>query len=557
MRGVPGGRIAIVLDGVIASAPTVNEPITGGQAQISGNFTRREAIDLVNVLDNPLDVELKQVQLTGVPPTMAQDAITSGQRAFILGTSLVAVFMIVYYMVGGVVSVIAMAFNVTIILGSMAVLGATMSMPGIAAVVLTLGMSVDSNILIFERIREELATGKNVRASLEAGFEKAFSAIIDANITTLITAAIMILFGTGPVKGFGVTLTIGIFSTIFAALVVTRVLLEIIVHNGIVKRLVMLQAIPHTTIDFMKYARPAFMTSWAIVLIGVVVVAVKGKDIYGIDFVGGDEITLGYTERIDEARLRAAAVGGEVRDIIPTYRDPMGAGDSVLKIQAPFEKGSEVAARLKAAFPDAGLTELGEVTQIGPAISSQIKWNAFLAIGLSLVGILLYVAFRFEFGYGVGAVVATIHDLIMTIGIFVMFDRQFNASMVGAVLLVCGYSINDTIVVFDRIREELTLNPNMRLRDVINLSLNRTLSRTLITSSSTLVTAAALLALATGAVNDIALTLIIGIVTGTFSSVFIASPIFFWWHKGDRKHVEASHDIAPKYEWSASSRAAE
>jgi SecD/SecF fusion protein len=228
----------------------------------------------------------------------------------------------------------------------------------------------------------------------------------------------------------------------------------------------------------------------------------------------------------------------------------------VLKIQAPFDQGAALLAQLQQDHPAAGFTLVGE-NRIGPSVSSQIQLNAFLAILLSLVGILVYVAFRFEMGYGVGAVVATVHDVLMTIGIFVLFDRQFNATMVGAILLITGYSINDTIVVFDRIREELLLNPNAKLRDIINLSLNRTLARTVITGGTTLFTSLALFLVAGGAVNDLALTLIIGIITGTFSSIFIASPIFFWWHKGDRKHVEASHDIAPKYEWSASSRATE
>jgi SecD/SecF fusion protein len=225
-------------------------------------------------------------------------------------------------------------------------------------------------------------------------------------------------------------------------------------------------------------------------------------------------------------------------------------------MQTPFDMGDPVAKKLQEAFPQAEFKVLGE-TRIGAAVSSQIQWNAFLAILLSLVGIMVYVAFRFEFGYGMGAVVSTVHDVFMTIGVFVMFDRQFNAAMVGAILLIVGYSINDTIVIFDRIREELTLNPNSRLRDVINLALNRTLARTVITGGTTFGTAITLVIVTGGAVNDIAFTLLIGLITGTFSSVFIASPIFFWWHKGDRKHVEASHDLAPKYEWSAGSRASE
>ncbi len=554
------GRIAIVLDGKVESAPVVQEPITGGTASITGHFTDREAIELANDLNNPLDVPLKVVSVNEIGPTLATDAVISGRNAFILGVAATAVAMIIVYTSAGVLAVIAMCLNVVIIVGFMCskLVGATLTMPGIAGIVLTIGMAVDSNILIFERMREEAANGKNLRASLEAGFEKAFSAIFDANVTTLITAAIMWWLGTGPVKGFGVTLTIGIFSTMLAALVISRLFLELMVLGAGVKKIKFFSIVPHTKIDFMKHARTAFVVSWTIVLIGVVTVAYKGKDIYGPDFVGGDEVQVSLNQHIPLADIRAAGVQAGLRegDVLPQYQRALGGGQEVLTIQTPFEQAAKVVAKLQELHPDASVESLG-VTQIGASVSAEIQRNAFLAIGLSLVGILLYVAFRFEIGYGVGAVVATIHDLLMTVGIFVLFDRQFDAAMVGAILLIAGYSINDTIVVFDRIREELKLNPNTKLRDIINHSLNATLTRTVMTGGTTLLTAISLFIFASGAVNDIAFTLIIGVITGTFSSVFIASPIFYWWHKGDRKHVEAGHDIAPKYEWAASSRAAE
>lgn len=557
-NGTRVGRLAIVLDGKLYSAPTVREEIRGGNAEISGSFTQREAFELSNVLNNPLDVPLRVVEMSEVGPSLAKDSVDSGRKAFIWGVAITASFIVIYYTSAGLLAVLAMACNVIIILGVMAsdFVGATLSLPGIAGLVLTLGMSVDSNILIFERMREELATGKNLRASLEAGFEKAFSAILDANVTTLITAAIMIWLGTGPVKGFGVVLTIGIFSTMFSALIISRLLIEIVVYTNAVKKIKMFSILGTTNIDFMRYARPAFLFSWSIVVIGLVVVFVKGKSIYGIDFSGGDEITLTYEQRVDVADIRASATRAGVREVTPVYQQMIGSDEEVLKIQAPFDEGEKLVAQLQADHPAAGFTLAGE-NRIGPSVSTQIQWNALLAIMLSLAGILVYVAFRFEIGYGMGAVVATVHDVLMTIGIFVLFDRQFTAAMVGAILLITGYSINDTIVVFDRIREELTLNPNARLRDIINHSLNLTLARTIITGGTTFMTALALFLVAGGAVNDLAFTLIIGIITGTFSSVFIASPIFFWWHKGDRKHVEDSHDIAPKYEWSASSRASE
>lgn len=552
------GRIAIVLDGKVQSAPNVIEPITGGTASITGGFSEREAIELANVLNNPLDLPLRVVEVSEIGRTLAAGAVSSGARAFIIGTALTVAFIVVYYRTAGLLAVVAMALNVLIILGVMCseAVNATLSMPGIAGIVLTIAMSVDANILIFERMREEMALGKNLRASLEAGFEKAFSAIFDGNVTTLITAAIMMWLGTGPVKGFGVTLTIGIFSTMFAALVVSRLLMELVIYSGTVKKMTFLSLVPETRFDFMKWARPAFIGSWVVVLLGVITVVVKGDAIYGKDFLGGDEVTVGFAQRIDQADIIAVATSMGLADVTPAYQSPLGGGAETLKIQTPYDKAAGLVTKLQETYPEAKFESLG-ISGIGPSVSDEIKTNAFLAIGLSLVGILLYVAFRFEFGYGVGAVVSTVHDVLMTIGMYVLVGGQFNAAMVGAILLIVGYSINDTIVIFDRIREELHLNPNARLRDVINLSLNKTLARTIITGGTTFATAITLALVAGFEVHDIAVTLIIGIITGTFSSLFVASPIFYWWHKGDRKHVEESHDIAPKYEWAASSKAAE
>jgi SecD/SecF fusion protein len=239
-----------------------------------------------------------------------------------------------------------------------------------------------------------------------------------------------------------------------------------------------------------------------------------------------------------------------------SYQQPLGGAREVLKVTTPFDEGKQSVQKLQQALPQAQLEVVGE-SRIGPSVGKEIQWNALMSVLAALLVILLYVGFRFEMGYGVGAVVATVHDMILTIGLFVLLDRQFNAPMVAAILLIIGYSINDTIVVFDRIREELKLNPTGTLRDIINRSLNLTLSRTIITGGTTLLTAITLMVTTTGDVNDIAFTLLIGVLTGTFSSLFIATPVFYWWHKGDRKHVEAHHDIAPKYEWQGTSKASE
>ena len=551
------GRLAIVLDGKLYSAPTVREEINSDSAQISGgNMTDREAVNLSNILNNPLDIALEVKEQYEVGPTLAADAVLSARNAFIISTILTIGFILAFYTFGGLVAAIGMGVNVLITLGVMASLGATLTMPGIAGIVLTLAMSVDANILIFERMREELRLGKSLGTALEAGFDKAWSAILDSNVTTLFVALIMIWLGTGPVKGFGVTLAIGIFSTMFAAVVVSKLLLEFLIHPGVIKRLRMLSILQHTSFDFLRYTKHAFIATALILLVGVGAVAYKGGAVYGIDFAGGDMVTLNFAQKLELAELRQAGAQAGLREVNFSYQQPIGGAREVLKVTTPFDQGKESVQKLQQQLPQAELEVVGE-TRIGPSVGKEIQWNALMSVLAAIAVILVYVAFRFEMGYGIGAVVATVHDMILTIGLFVLFDRQFNAPMVAAILLIIGYSINDTIVVFDRIREELKLNPIGTLRDIINRSLNLTLGRTIITGGTTLLTAVTLIVTTTGDVNDIALTLMIGVLTGTFSSLFIATPVFYWWHKGDRKHVEAHHDIAPKYEWQGTSKAAE
>lgn len=553
-----GGQLAVVLDGKLYSAPSVRERINGGSAEITGSFTQREAIDLANVLNNPLDVELIVREQNEVGPSLAADAIESGVKASQIAIVLVALFMIAVYTIGGLFAVISLAVNILIVLGALASIGATITLPGVAGIVLTVGMAVDSNILIFERIREELIAGKSLKAAFLSGHDKVLSTILDANITTLITSSLMIAFGTGPVKGFGVTLTIGVFSTVFCALVVTKLLLQLFVEGEVIKKFPMTLPTAVPSFDYLKYARPAFAVSWLIVLVGIGMVAYKGHRIYGIDFVGGDQVTLSYTDdsSFDGAAVRDTLEGTGIGEVNPIFQTDFSGENESLTVQVPVGHGDEVLSTLQASFPAAGFEVIGQ-TSIGPSIGSEIQWNAFMSLGLAIIGILIYVAFRFEVGFGVGAVVSTTHDILMTIGIFVLFDRQFTAPMVAAILLIAGYSINDTIVVFDRIREELKANPDTKLRDVINSAINRVFVRSLLTSATTFLASLALFVWGGGVINDLAFTFLVGVVTGTFSSIFIASPIFFWWHKGDRKHVERHQDVKPTYEWTGSSRASE
>ena len=549
-----GQPLAIVLDGKLYSAPTV-QGVLSKNAQITGSYSQREAFDLANVLNNPLAVELIVDEMYEVGPSMAAGARDSSLNAVKWGAIFVVSFMILYYFIGGVVAVTSAIVNIIIVLGVLASLGATLTLPGVAALVLTLGMGVDANILIFERLREELKLGKSLQTATANAFQKVTSTIVDANVTTLITACILIWLGTGPVKGFGYTLAIGICASIFCALVVTRFMVDFIVHRAGFKQVLGMSLLGKMKIDFFKHRKPAFLASWSLVAAGVVSIVMHHDNIMGIDFTGGDEMTVAFEQKLDAGELGTAAAVLGLGEVNPVYQTLIGENREVLKLQTRFDQSREVLAGLQQVFPDAGLDEIA-VTQIGASVSSNIQWNALWSVLVALCGILLYVALRFEVGYGVGAVVATIHDVFMTVGVFVIcgaldifVSGQFTAPMLAAILMIVGYSINDTIVVFDRIREELELNPGAGLRSIINLAINRVFSRSLLTSITTLLAACSLYIFGSGVITDFSFVFIIGILTGTFSSIFIASPVFYWWHKGDRKHVDEGEFTPKKYEW--------
>ena len=546
-----GHLLGIVLDGKLYSAPRINGEIPNGNASVTGDFTQREAIELANVLNNPLEFELRLAEMYEVGPSLAEDARTSCIYASIIGAGLVIFFMMAYYLTPGAVAVVSVLFNVFIVLGVLSNIGATMTLPGVAALVLTIGMGVDSNILIFERIREELRAGKSLHTALIAGHERAFATIVDSNLTTVMTAAILIWLGTGPIKGFGVTLAIGIFATMFCALIFSHGVLQLLIDKKRIRSMMTICWFKDTHFDFMKYRKIAFIGSVILMVSGFIAIGIKGKHIYGIDFVGGDDLTVKFEKKISIKHITSMASAQRLGEVVPVYQRHIGEDKEELKIQTEAGRGLEVFSSLQREFPEAQLNLLG-INHIGGAVSGSIKGDAFWSIMFSIIGILIYVAFRFEMGYGIGAVVSTVHDIFMTVGLYVLLGGQFSAPMVAAVLMIIGYSINDTIVVFDRIREELQFNPSLKLNQVINLAINRTLSRTLLTSFTTFLSTLALYVFGTGVIVDFALVFLIGIITGTFSSIFIASPVFYWWHKGDRKHVE-SHEIMPKYEWDAGS----
>jgi len=533
-----GRLLAIILDGELYSAPRINEPILGGSCEISGEFDLQTAYTLANVLQNPLEVPVQLEEERSVDPSLGRDAIHSGVKAAIIGTVAVVVFMLVYYMLAGAVANVALLLNIVVLLGVMCSIPTTLTVPGIAGIVLTIGMAVDANVLIYERIREETAAGKSMRGALSAGYSKAFGTILDSNMTTLISSVILIFMGTGPVKGFGVTLTIGLTVSMFTSLVVTRLIFDWALARGWLTGLPMLHLIRNRKIDFMKIALPAFIASWSLIVIGNAYWLYRGKAVLGVDFAGGDRLGLSFAKKVEVEQLRRTITDLKLGEAFIQYQKDPASGRETLQVTTETASGSRVYEGLKAKFPQAGFDRLA-LDQVGASVGRQIQQSAIVASLLAMFGILVYVAFRYEFSFAVGAVIAIIHDIFMTIGWFFLSGRQLSAPIVAAILTIIGFSINDTIVIFDRIREDLRLGLRGTFREVINQALNQTLSRTIITSGTVFLATMSLYLFGGGVVNDFAFCFLVGILTGTYSSIYIATALVLWWHKGERPKIGA------------------
>ncbi|MBI2946832.1 MAG: protein translocase subunit SecD, partial [Verrucomicrobia bacterium] len=540
-----GRQLAIVLDGELYSAPVIRGPIAGGNAVIEGRFTVKEAYELAYVLENPLQVPVSILQEYSVEPSLGKDSIESGVRASLIGTILVSAFMLVYYLFAGLVANVALLLNIIILVGVMCSIDTTLTLPGIAGIVLTIGMAVDANVLIFERMREESAAGKSIRGALAAGYDKAFGTILDSNLTTLISAVILIFLGTGPVKGFGVTLAVGISVSMFTALVVTRLIFDWLLSKGWLKSVPMLQFVKETHIDFLNWAKPAFVASWLLIAVGVAWGIYRGRDTLGVDFAGGDRVTLAFAKKIEVEQVRdALSKAGIGESFIQYQKDLSGlVASEVIQITTPFGKGTNVVDALNQNFNDAKFEKKGEYN-VGPTVGAKILRTALLSTFLALFGILVYVAFRYEFSFAWGAIIAIIHDVFMTTGWFCLTGREFSAPMVAAILTIIGFSINDTIVIFDRIREDLKLGIRGTFKDVINTAVNQTLSRTIITSGTVLLATLSLYVFGGPVINDFAFTFLVGILTGTYSTIYIASAFVLWWHKGERPAIGPGSQVA-------------
>lgn len=531
-----GRRLAILLDGKLQTAPRINEPIPSGEARISGRFSVKEAQDLaivlrVGALPAPMYIEEERT----VGPLLGQDSIQKGIQASIVGGVVVIAFMVIYYLTAGVISSVALLMNLLMVLGGLGILpvlfpnvSATLTLPGIAGIILSLGMAVDANVLINERIREELASGKTLRTAVTNGYDKAFSAIFDSNITTLVAAFCLFMFGTGPIRGFAVTLTIGLIASMFTAIVVTRAIFEVLFHFGLLKSLPMLQLIKETKFDFIGKRRFFYAVSIIIIVSGLFFYFQKGPSAYGIDFVGGQlqEYSFKTPPAIDSVRAALKEVGLADASIQQFKENP-----KVILIRTGEDKNTVLTAKLKEKFPDQNIQTL-RIEHVGPVAGKHLKQKAIYALIWSLLGILVYVAFRFKhLNFAIAGVIALLHDVLVALGFLVFTGRPIDLLSVTAFLTIAGYSINDTIVIYDRVRENSNLYRKMDLRDLINLSVNQTLGRTLLTSGVTLLAVIALLVYGGEILSNFAFTLLVGFISGVYSTIYIASPLVLAWSR--------------------------
>ena len=526
-RAHVGQQFAIVLDGVIQSAPVINEPIYGGVASITGSFTEQQARNLASVLENPLAVPVRIDEQRSASASLGADSINSGIKSGLYGMIVTVIAVLLYYRVPGVVAIIALAINLLILFGAMAMFGTVLTLPGIAGIILTLGMAIDANVLIYERLREELAAGKSLQASVSAAYDKAFSAIFDSNVTTLITATILFWQATGPIRGFAVTLTMGIIASMFTALIVTRNLFEWAMHFRVLKKITMTNLITATNYDFLSRRRLALIFSLLIIAASVGIFAARGEKNFGVDFRGGDRLVLEATQKKPtESEVRSALAQIQLADSV--VQTEKSAAKEFLTIRSPLDTSERIVTHLNSTFPEAGL-RVEQSEKVGSLVSGELARNSLIALGLGMLGILLYVTLRFEFSFALGALVALLHDVVITIGAFALFGREMSLVIVGAILTIAGYSVNDTIVVFDRIREGIKSGQRGSVMEIMNRSINETLSRTVLTGGITLITTAILFVFGGPVLNDFAFAILAGVLVGTYSSIFIAAPIVLWW----------------------------
>ena len=549
-------NIAIVLDEIVYSAPGVSKgAISGGRSEISGQFTLNDAIDLANVLRAgklPASAEIIQSEIVG--PSLGQESIERGVNSFAIALCLVLIWMTFYYGRAGIYADAALILNLVLIFGILAGLGAVLTLPGIAGIVLTIGMSVDANVLIFERIREELTKGKGQKQAIGDGFSNALSSILDANITTGLTALILFIFGSGPIKGFATTLLIGIATSLFTAIFITRMLVDARINKGKIldfSTKTTKDLFRNLSVTFLEKRKIAYMLSLSLLTIGVFSLFTNGLN-QGVDFVGGRSYTVRFESNVNQSKIQSDLVA-----VFGSAEAKTFGADNQLKITTNYKvnvEGSEVDSEIQqmlfSSLKNHLPTNLGyddfvngsedkqvgimSSIKVGPTIADDIKRNSFFAIFGSLIVVFLYILIRFRnWQYSLGAVAAVFHDVLIVLGVFSIsysfmpFNMEINQAFIAAILTVIGYSLNDTVVVFDRIREFRLINKSWEFNKTVNGALNSTLSRTLNTSFTTLVVLLAIFIFGGESIQGFMFALIIGVMVGTYSSVFIATPVMF------------------------------
>lgn len=524
-----GRRMAIVLDNNVRSAPVIRERILGGSAQISGSFTHEEASDLAIVLRvGALPAPVNIIQNLTVGASLGQDSINKGLVSGVFGTILVVGFMLIYYRLSGFIANCALVLNILFIFCCLAILNATLTLPGIAGIVLSIGMAVDSNVLIFERMREELDIGKSVRSSIDAGFNMAFWTIVDSQVTTLISALALFWFGTGPIKGFAITLSLGILCNLVSTLFCSKLFFNLLNVINPIKQIKFLRFTKRPNFDYLRIKNITFIISGITSIIGLIALVqiARGHANIGVDFSGGSLLQYQAAEQFSMEEVRKAFSKHKFEGI--DLQEVENESRLMVKVKTSedvLSGVSETVTSILATELPSKKFVLESQSEIGSSVSSTLRDKAFFAILLSLVGIVIYLALRFDLRFGIGALIATVHDILCVIGICWVMNMEFTLLIITALLTLAGYSINDSVIVFDRIRENLHKSEKGSLTDVINISVNQVLSRTIVTGLTTLLTLFALYFFGGSVIHDFSLVLIVGILIGTYSSVFVASPI--------------------------------
>jgi SecD/SecF fusion protein len=550
-------RIAIVLDGEVISAPVVNQTPLGKQFIVEGlrepGEVQHLASALMNPLENPLVVEMEDT----VSPTLGAAVVKQGIWAGIVGLTITALFVLFYYRFAGIIALFGLAINGVILFGVMAMFGFTFSLPGIAGMILTIGMAVDANVLIYERLREETQGGKSFKNAISAAYDKAFTAIFDSNFTSLITAILLFIFGSSAIKGFAITLSIGIVASMFSAILVTRVLFRWGTDLNALRNVSFLNLIKGTKFDFLGKSRACAMLSLVLIVLSLVAFGLRKERAFGVDFTGGTLIKfqLGSDVKIPTADVEKALSTLQLTKAAYPQEQSNPATGTLLTVRCDTKDADTIIAKLRESIPALGEKKAAanpeapadhdyvidsSKVEVSALIGGTFLKDSLIALVLGLIGILLYITFRFEFSFALGGFVAILHDVIIAVGLVVLLGGELSLIHVGAILTIAGYSINDTIVVFDRIRENLLIRSGS-IRSIMNEAINATLSRTLLTSATTIITVAILSFFGGSSLRDFSVMILIGLVVGTYSSVFVASPIVLWW--SNRKGGDLRTDV--------------